>query len=521
MSYPHLAEYFASREEALVARWRLAARADDTQAQACQRLHLSDAEIDDHFPALLDAVVRALRNHGTASVEREGAEHGHHRRELGYNVAETLWELTLFRQMLLGVVEEFEAGTETLSRKERAAVEKRILDVLDRSIKASVEQYVGEPEQERDRVVEQLRQSNVAKDRFLAMLSHELRNPLAPIMSAAHTLRLALLADTRLGRAAESIERQARYQARLLDDLLEVNRIAHGKIELKREAVPFQAAVRHAVESCRPAIEAKSLRLGVEVPEDALVVLADPVRLAQVVTNILTNAVKFTQDAGSIRLTVVEEPGQVVMRVQDTGIGITPEMLPHVFDMFAQAEISLDRSTGGLGVGLTLAKSLTEMQGGQIEAYSSGLGKGAVFTLRLPRLPRHRTEPAKRKVPHLPLGRRVAVVEDNEDARRALTDLLEGMGLTVLPAADGQEALRLAAEENPEVFVVDIGLPGMSGYDLARILRELPGTQQRLLIALTGYGTAEDKKRAAEAGFDYHLTKPADVDQLYRLVTKT
>ncbi len=521
MSYPHLAEYFASREEALVARWRLAARADDTHAQACQRLNLSDAEIDDHFPALLDAVVRALRNHGTASVEREGAEHGHHRRELGYNVAETLWELTLFRQMLLGVVEEFEAGTETLSRKERAAVEKRILDVLDRSIKASVEQYVGEPEQERDRVVEQLRQSNVAKDRFLAMLSHELRNPLAPIVSAAHTLRLALLADPRLGRAAEIIERQARYQARLLDDLLEVNRIAHGKIELKREEVPFQAAVRHAVESCRPAIEAKSLRLGVEVPEDALVVLADPVRLAQVVTNILTNAVKFTQDAGSIRLTVVEEPGQVVMRVQDTGIGITPEMLPHVFDMFAQAEISLDRSTGGLGVGLTLAKSLTEMQGGQIEAYSSGLGKGAVFTLRLPRLPRHRTEPAKRKVPHLPLGRRVAVVEDNEDARRALTDLLEGMGLTVLPAADGQEALRLAAEENPEVFVVDIGLPGMSGYDLARILRELPGTQQRLLIALTGYGTAEDKKRAAEAGFDYHLTKPADVDQLYRLVTKT
>ena len=397
-------------------------------------------------------------------------------------------------------------------------MEKRILDVLDRSIKASVEQYVGEPEQERDRVVEQLRQSNVAKDRFLAMLSHELRNPLAPIMSAAHTLRLALLADPRLGRAAEIIERQARYQARLLDDLLEVNRIAHGKIELKREEVPFQAAVRHAVESCRPAIEAKSLRLGVEVPEDALVVLADPVRLAQVVTNLLTNAVKFTQDAGSIRLTVVEEPGQVVMRVQDTGIGITPEMLPHVFDMFAQAEISLDRSTGGLGVGLTLAKSLTEMQGGQIEAYSSGLGKGAVFTLRLPR---HRTEPAKRKVPHLPLGRRVAVVEDNEDARRALTDLLEGMGLTVLPAADGQEALRLAAEENPEVFVVDIGLPGMSGYDLARILRELPGTQQRLLIALTGYGTAEDKKRAAEAGFDYHLTKPADVDQLYRLVTKT
>ncbi len=518
MSYPHLAEYFASREEALVARWRLAARADDTQAQACQRLHLSDAEIDDHFPALLEAVVRALRNHGTASVEREGAEHGHHRRELGYNVAETLWELTLFRQMLLGVVEEFEAGTETLSREERAAVQKRILDVLDRSIKASVEQYVGEPEQERDRVVEQLRQSNVAKDRFLAMLSHELRNPLAPIMSAAHTLRLALLADPRLGRAAEIIERQARYQARLLDDLLEVSRIAHGKIELKREEVPFQAAVRHAVESCRPAIEAKSLRLGVEVPEDALVVLADPVRLAQVVTNILTNAVKFTPDAGSIRLTVVEEPGQVVMRVQDTGIGITPEMLPHVFDMFAQAEISLDRSTGGLGVGLTLAKSLTEMQGGQIEAYSNGLGKGAVFTLRLPRL---RTEPAKREVPHLPLGRRVAVVEDNEDARRALTELLEGMGLTVLPAADGQEALRLAAEENPEVFVVDIGLPGMSGYDLARILRELPGTQQRLLIALTGYGTAEDKKRAAEAGFDYHLTKPADVDQLYRLVTKT
>jgi signal transduction histidine kinase len=515
MPYPELAEYVASRTDTLIARWRSAARADEQQA--CQRLNLSDAELDDHFPELLDALVRVLRNHETESVEREGTEHGHHRRELGYNVAETLRELTLFRQMALTVVEEFEAETGKLTQEELAEARKRVLDVLDDSVKASVQQYVREPEQERDRVVKRLRESNEAKDRFLAMLSHELRNPLAPILSAARTLRRALLADPPLERASEIIERQARYQARLLDDLLEVNRIAHGKIELKLEDVPFQAAVRHAIESSHPAIEAKSLRLEVNIPEDILVVHGDATRLAQIVTNILTNAVKFTPDTGSIRLTTGEEQGQVVMRVQDTGIGISAEMLPHVFDLFAQAETSLDRRTGGIGVGLTLAKSLTEMHGGQIEGYSEGLGKGATFTLRLPLL---RTEP-KHKVAHLGFAKRVAIVEDNEDARQALTDVLQSMGLTVLPAADGQEALRLAAEETPDVFVVDIGLPGMSGYELARILRELPETRNRLLIALTGYGTAEDRKRAAEAGFDHHVTKPADVDQLYRLVTKT
>jgi len=514
MPYPALADYLASRKEALLARWRLAARTD--AEQPCRRLNLTDADFDDHFPALLDALVRVLRNHETESIEQEATDHGHQRRELGYNVAETLWELTLFRQIVLAVVEDFEAETGRLTEEDLAEARKRLLDMLDRSVKASVQQFVREPEQERDQVIQELRESHEAKDRFLAMLAHELRNPLAPILNAARTLRRALLADPALERASEIIERQARYQGRLLDDLLEVNRIAHGKIQLKREDVAFQAAVRHAIESCRPAIEAKSQRLEVQLPEDILIVHGDPTRLAQIVTNILANAVKFTPDTQAIRLVTREEQGRVVMRVQDTGIGIAAEMLPHVFDLFAQAETSLDRRTGGIGVGLTLAKTLTEMHGGEIEAYSEGLGKGATFTLRLPLV---RTEP-KHQVGHLRVGKRVAVVEDNADARQSLADLLHSMGLTVLSAADGEEALRLAAQDSPDVFVVDIGLPGMSGYELARILRENPQTRNRMLIALTGYGTTEDKKRAAEAGFDHHLTKPADVDELYRLMMR-
>jgi CheY-like chemotaxis protein len=230
----------------------------------------------------------------------------------------------------------------------------------------------------------------------------------------------------------------------------------------------------------------------------------------------LTNAVKFTPPSGTVRLAVAEEADEVVMRIRDTGIGISPEMLPRVFEMFAQADTSLDRSAGGLGIGLALAKSLVEMHDGRIEAHSEGLGKGAQFVARFPLL---RKDHTMSEVPHLYFGKRVALVEDNDDARQSLSSLLESMGMTVLPARDAHEALRIAAEGNPDAFVVDIGLPGMNGYDFARVVRELPGIQKRLLIALTGYGNPEEKQRAAAAGFDHHLTKPADVDELYRLLT--
>lgn len=509
-----LGQYLLDHPAAIMARWRGLVRADP--ASACRRLQLTDTELDNHVPMLLAALVDTLAFQATQQVEAEGAIHGHQRRENGYTITEVLWELTLFRRLLLVVVEEYEGKTGALTQEELAAARERILDVIDRSMKASISQYIQEAEAERDRLQAQLETNSAQKDRFLAMLSHELRNPIAPILSAVQLLKQAALPDPRLARAREIIERQARYQAKLIDDLLDVNRIAHGKVDLQQAVVDLQAAVRHAIESCLPEIKKKGLHLEVHAPDSGLLVFADPTRLAQIMTNLLTNAVKFTPAAGALCLTAALEGEEIVLRVQDTGIGISAEMLPHVFDMFAQADTSLDRATGGLGVGLTVVKNLVEMHGGRITAHSEGLGKGATFVIRLPSVRREDTAAA---VTDRRPRKRVGLVEDNPDARAVLADVLETMGIIVLAVQDGEAALRLAAQEKLDAYVVDIGLPGMDGYEVAQSLRELQREPHPLLIALTGYGTAEDKQRAAAAGFDYHMTKPADLEELQRLLS--
>jgi signal transduction histidine kinase/CheY-like chemotaxis protein len=528
-SHADLASYLTTSRPRVMDRWRERVRRESHHA--ARRLTLTQDQLDDHLPSLIEKLADALRVHATPAVEPEGAAHGRQRRMLGYTIPEILWEFRLFRQVLMDAVREHSVTRgEAMSEQEIDAARECILDVIDRSVTASAERYVAETEAERNAAAQALQdrtrqleersaaleEADKQKNHFLAMLSHELRNPIAPIVTAAHLLKQAQL-PPRFERAREIIARQARYQARLLDDLLEVNRIILGKVELHKQPVDVRDAVRQAAESCAAAIEAKQIDFELSVPHESIVVDADPTRLVQVVTNILTNAVKFTPHRGCVSLSVVAQDEQTAIRVRDNGIGIEPALIPRMFEMFAQADTSLDRTSGGLGIGLALAKYLVEAHEGSIEAHSQGLGEGALFVIRLPVL-------ARAHVPTLasvPPSKRIGVVEDNADARALLADVLEVMGFTVLTAEDGDKAVELAAQERLDAYIIDLGLPGMDGFEVARRIRQLSPPDRALLIALSGYGSPEDKKRAADAGFDHHLTKPADMDILENLLRKT
>ncbi|HEX4994805.1 MAG TPA: CHASE3 domain-containing protein [Methylomirabilota bacterium] len=353
------------------------------------------------------------------------------------------------------------------------------------------------------------------KDEFLAMLAHELRNPLAPIRNAAHTLALLGPGDERVRWVSGVIERQVGLMTRLVDDLLDVSRITSGKITLQRTTVSVRAVLDQAVEAARPPAESRRQALEVDVPEDAGWVDGDPARLAQAVGNLLDNAIKYTDDGGRIRLRARVEADEVVIVVEDTGAGIDPDLLPHVFDLFIQADRSLERKQGGLGLGLTLVRRLVEMHGGRVEAASAGPGLGSAFTIRLPRLAVAPTEPeapvAPTEAAH-PAGpaRRILVVDDHQDSTDSLALLLRLRGHEVRTAHDGPSALAEIERDRPDVVFLDLGLPGMSGYDVARRVRTMNDPGPLRLVALTGYGTDGDREKAREAGFDVHLAKPVD-----------
>ncbi|WP_175517117.1 ATP-binding response regulator [Planctomicrobium piriforme] len=350
-----------------------------------------------------------------------------------------------------------------------------------------------------------LRDADRRKDEFLAMLAHELRNPLAPIRTG-----LELLAIT--GTEAESINvmrEQVDHLVRLVDDLLDVSRITRGKVQLRMEAVDFVAVAQRAIETVRPMIRAHRHTLTVAIPTQLLWVNADPVRLAQVISNLLNNAAKYTENEGHLWLTISADGGNVSLSVRDTGLGLDAELLPHVFDLFTQADRSLERSEGGLGIGLTLVKTLVEMHGGSVLARSEGIGKGSEFTITLPLLqhggPRHEASAP----PSVPKGRRILLVDDNVGTTTVQSKLLANLGPhQVRVANDGWTAIAVADEFRPEVILLDIGLPQMSGYEVARHLREQPRFAKTVLVALTGYGTDEDRRRSKEAGFDLHIVKP-------------
>jgi PAS domain S-box-containing protein len=380
------------------------------------------------------------------------------------------------------------------------------------------------------------------KDEFISLLAHELRNPLAPIQNAAELLRRFSPAEPRLTRAREMIDRQVRHMARMLDDLLEVSRITRGKVTLRPHPLDLVSLVRDAVEDYRSLLEAAGLTLSLSLPDAPIAVRGDPTRLAQVIGNLLANATKFSEADGTVQVRVVRgEPGdRAVITVEDTGVGIEPELLPRLFDPFAQADQSLDRSGGGLGLGLALVKGFVELHGGDVRAESDGPGTGAAFTITLP-ISDH--EPAETSGPATgrdggcpafrpqtatghrlqtsqPQSPRVLIVEDNRDTAQSLSELLELIGCRVAVAHTGPAGVEAAEQFRPDVVLCDLGLPGMSGFEVAAVLRQRADSARALLVAVTGYGQEEARRKALSAGFDLHLTKPVRFDELRSLLAQ-
>ncbi|MCE9526400.1 MAG: PAS domain S-box protein [Planctomycetales bacterium] len=365
-----------------------------------------------------------------------------------------------------------------------------------------------------------LRDADRRKDEFLAILAHELRNPLAPIRNSLQILRLGSQNDPATDQVAEMMERQVNHMVRLVDDLMEVSRITRGKIELRKEMVEVASILRSAVETSRPIIDSAEHRLAISLPPEPLTLEGDAVRLTQVIANLLNNAAKYTPANGQIRLSVRREGKDVVITVADNGAGIPTEMLPRVFDLFTQVDHHADRAQGGLGIGLTLVKNLVEMHGGSVQANSQGLGKGSEFVVRLPLAVQHRQslkKESKVRQAVVLAPRRVLVVDDNRDAAETLGMLLKILGAEVRVVFNGPAALEAMRTFEPAVVLLDIGMPGMDGHEVARRIRQMPEYQNVTLIAVTGWGQEGDRRNSKIAGFDHHLIKPADVGALETL----
>jgi PAS domain S-box-containing protein len=367
-----------------------------------------------------------------------------------------------------------------------------------------------------------LKESDRAKDVFLATLAHELRNPLAPIWNGLSIIKKARGDPQRIEHVGGIIERQVAQLSRLVDDLLDVSRISTGKIELKKEPTNLVHVINAAVEISRPHIESAHHKLSISFPNEPTDLVADAARLAQVFTNLLNNAAKYTRRGGRIDVIVETQPEDLVVRVRDTGTGIAPEMLGKVFGLFTQVTHPTERRQGGLGIGLSLVEGLVRLHGGRVEAFSAGLDKGSEFVVHLPRLRRERPAAARPPeaappVPTQPPARRMLVVDDNEDAASTVAELLQMSGNEVQVANDGTTAVAKTAEFRPDVVLLDIGLPDINGYEVARRIRRLEGVRQPILIALTGWGQQQDKEAAAQAGFDHHWTKPVDPVRLQEL----
>jgi signal transduction histidine kinase len=373
----------------------------------------------------------------------------------------------------------------------------------------------------RKRAEEELQEADRRKSEFLAMLAHELHNPLAPLRNGLHIMRLAGDNGVAAAEARTIMERQLGQMVRLIDDLLDLSRITNGKIGLRKEQIGLAAVVQDAVDTSRPLIEAAGHELTVTLPPKPVVVYADRTRLAQVFANLLNNSAKYTERGGHIWLTVERQGSDVAVRVKDTGVGIAPDMLAKIFDMFTQVDRSLDRSQGGLGIGLNLVRRLVEMHGGRVEAHSEGHGKGSEFVVRLSVVLSSGQGPqqANGDDAHRSPRYRILVVDDNKDSAISLALLLKMTGHDTRTAHDGLEAVEAAKKFRPDVVLLDIGLPKMNGYDACRSIRAQPWSDGMVLIALTGWGQEEDQRRSKEAGFNFHIVKPVNPADLEKLLT--
>ncbi len=362
----------------------------------------------------------------------------------------------------------------------------------------------------------ELRDADRRKDEFLATLAHELRNPLAPIRNSLQILKMPRVDADTVARSLDMMERQVQYLVRLVDDLLDVSRVMRGKIELRRQRIELATVVARAVEMVQSVVDGQGHRLSVRLPPDSLPIDADPVRMAQVVGNLVTNAAKYTEVNGDIWVTAERDCDTAILRIRDNGIGIAPTMLPRIFELFVQVDHASTKAQGGLGIGLTLVKNLVEMHNGTVEARSEGLGKGSEFVVRLPIAKQviDRGEGgelgSQRQPLPLPSGHRLLVVDDNQDAANSLAVLLRLQGHEVRVVFSGVAALEIAQGYLPDLVFLDIGMPGMDGYEVARRMRQQPGLEKVVLAALTGWGQPEDRRRTAEAGFEHHLVKPPE-----------
>jgi len=367
----------------------------------------------------------------------------------------------------------------------------------------------------------ELRESDRRKDEFLATLAHELRNPLAPIRNGLQIMRLGGNNKESVERTQGIMERQLGQMVRLVDDLLDLSRISRGKIELRRERIELSTIVNSALETCDSAIKQQGHELTLNLPEEPVYVDGDRTRLAQSLCNLLGNAVKYSDKGGHIWLTVERQGSEAVVSVKDAGVGIPASMLPKVFDMFTQADRTLEKAQGGLGIGLAIVKRLVEMHGGSVEARSEGHGKGSEFVIRLPiALSPVRKRPVDSEA--IPAGRtacrRILVVDDNVDAASSLSVMLDIMGHQVRTAHDGESGIEVAAAFHPDLILMDIGMPKLNGYDACRRIREQPWGENIEMVALTGWGQADDRRKSQEAGFDRHMVKPVDLDVLTKLL---
>jgi signal transduction histidine kinase len=396
----------------------------------------------------------------------------------------------------------------------------RELERLNREL----EQRVAERTADLEASAERLREADRRKDEFLATLAHELRNPLAPVASAAKILRMKETSDPDLEVVRTVIDRQVEHLTRLIDDLLDVSRISRNKLELRKKRIALTDVLEAALESSRPLIERQGHQLRVKLLPHPVYLNGDLIRLAQVFTNLLNNSAQYTKTGGTIWVTAEDEGDTVAVHVKDNGIGISADKLSHIFEMFYQNDTSLEQAHGGLGIGLTLASRLVEMHSGRVEAYSEGLDQGSEFIVRLP-MSINRSEqsyvpePATTTQEKAQNGRRVLVADDNEDSAQVLALLLSLQGYQVKTAYDGLEALEVAAAFQPDAVLLDIGMPRLNGYEVARRLREQPWGEKVLLIAQTGWGQDTDRRRSEEAGFNAHFTKPLDHEALIRLLS--
>jgi len=362
---------------------------------------------------------------------------------------------------------------------------------------------------DRKKADDEIRTAARRREEFLAMLSHELRNPLAAVVSASRVMQSQTVKPEAIIRAREIVQRQSHHMARLLDDLLDVSRITRGGIELRKEDIDLRDVVRTGIEALMPVLEDRRATIDVQMPDELLAVRGDAARMQQVIVNLLSNAARYSPAGKTIKLSASADGETIVLRCKDEGRGISKSMLSEIFELFVQNEQGLERSNGGLGIGLTLVRQIVELHGGTVEAHSDGPGTGSEFVVKLPRQ-RHAVISGATCSSDVGVSRRVLIVEDQDDAREMLHLLLETKGHIVLDEADGLTAIATITREHPDVALIDIGLPVMSGYQVARQIRQDPVLDDVLLVALTGYGRDTDVKAAKEAGFDAHLTKPAD-----------